>query len=156
MNQTISLIAAGSCGAILAAWAAWSLTRRQYSKKLQHLAVRHAQLHEAAARFERHASQQIAALRAELAMQDERAESASEMRAERARRAALEAALAEEASKPGRHDAAFADTEPLGAWADTKSMREFPFIVGGKTPRKVPNEDVVSSRIHRPSGSAVA
>jgi len=156
MNQTISLIAAGSCGAIIAAWAAWSLTRRQYSKRLQHLAVRHAQLHEAAARFERHSRQQIAALRAELAEQGARTESASEMRAERERRAALEAALAEEASKPERHDAAFADTEPLDSWADTHSTREFPFIVGGETPRKVPNADVVSSQIQRPSGGAFA
>ena len=85
----------------------------------------------AAARFERHASQQIAALQAELAMQGARAETASDLRAERARRAALEAALAEEASKPVRPDAAFADTEPLDSWRDTQSTREFPFIVGG-------------------------
>jgi predicted acylesterase/phospholipase RssA len=132
MNQTISLIAAGSCGAIIAAWAAWSLTRKEYSKRLQQLALRHAQLQEAAARFERHSRQQIAALRAELAEQGARAESesASEMRMELERRAALEAALAEEASKPVRQEAAFADTEPLGSWTDTHSTRDSPFIEG--------------------------
>jgi hypothetical protein len=109
----LSLIAASSSSAIVAAWAAWRMTRRRYSLRLQLLSTRHVQLHEAATRLESQWRQQLAALHAELTAQRARADSASGLRVQRERRAALEAALAEEACKPARHDAAFADTEPM-------------------------------------------
>ena len=113
INQTLSLIGASSCSAFIAAWAAWRLTRGRYSTRLQLLSRRHVELHEAATRLESYSQQQIAALRAELTKQRARADSAVGLRLQRERRAALVAALAEESSKPARHDAAFADTEPM-------------------------------------------
>jgi Flp pilus assembly protein TadB len=108
-----TLIGASSCSAITAAWAAWRLTRKRYSTRLEQLSRRHVELHEAATRLESYSQQQITALRSELTRQRARADSAVGLRVQRERRAALVAALAEEASKPAIDDASFADTEPM-------------------------------------------
>ena len=121
MDQTSSLIAAACCGATVAAWAAWQLTRRRYVAELQRHQARYAQLHAAAVHYEQQTRQQLVSLRAELVVQRARAQSASDVREQKQRRAALEAALAEEASKPATDDTMFPDTEPLAPWAQVRS-----------------------------------
>lgn len=120
MDQTSSLIAAACCGAAVAAWAAWQLTRRHYAAELQRHQTRYTQLHAAAVQYEKQTREQLVSLRAELVVQRACVQSASAVREQNRRRAALEAALAEEASKPTKDDAVFPDTEPLAPWAQAR------------------------------------
>jgi hypothetical protein len=114
---TSLIIAAACCGAAVAALASWWLTRRHYGAHLQQLQVRYTQLHAVAVQFERDARRQVGSLQAELAVQRARTQSAREIAEQRRRKAALEAALAEEASKPSADCTLFPDTEPLAPWA---------------------------------------
>ncbi|WP_140625707.1 hypothetical protein [Methylibium rhizosphaerae] len=117
MGTTTSLIIAACSGATVAALAAWWLTRRHYGAHLQQLQVRYTQLHTAAVQFEKDARRQVGSLQAELAVQRASTQSAREIAEQRRRKAALEAALAEEASKPSTDCTLFPDTEPLAPWA---------------------------------------
>ena len=116
MNPTTSLIAAACAGAAIAALAAWGLTRRWYGTRLQLLQTRYAQLHATAIRYEKETRQKLSLLEAELAVERARSRSAGDVREQLARRAALEAVLVEEASKPRGDDTVFPDTEPLAPW----------------------------------------
>jgi hypothetical protein len=117
VGPTSSLIIAASCGAAVAALAAWWLTRSHYGARLRLLQARYTQLHAAAVQYEKDARRQVGSLQAELAVQRARTQSAREIAEQRQRRAALEAALAEEASKPSTDCTLFPDTEPLAPWA---------------------------------------
>lgn len=117
MGPITSLIIAACCGATVAALAVWWLTRRRYGARLQQLQVRYTQLHTAAVQYEKDARRQVGSLQAELAVLRARTESAREVMEQRRRRAVLEAALAEEASKPSTDCTLFPDTEPLAPWA---------------------------------------
>lgn len=121
MMDPTSLMAGASAGAVVAGYAAWGLTRRWYGTRLEQQQVRYTQLHEAAVQFEKETRHQLVSLRAELVVQRARAQSASDMREQQARKAMLEAVLAEEASKPRTDDTVFPDTEPQTPWADTRA-----------------------------------